>query len=125
MGDDEMSDEEISAGLRALSEAEFEELVARLAVVEAPRMFAVYEVAPDRSDVVAFGWGLAFATRAFFVGCRDARPTYASLGSPAALLRLFGRRRDLRLHWPVPDPDRAELAGWPADEELAAAVPGG
>ncbi|MGA8112438.1 MAG: hypothetical protein WCA46_02110 [Actinocatenispora sp.] len=115
--DAEMSDEEISAGLRALTEEEFARLLGRLAGWEVPRVFAVYEVAPDRSDVRAFGWGLAFETRAFFVGCLGEKSAYMSLSSAAQVVTMFGRRRELRLLWPVPNADRTAEAPWPADEE--------
>ena len=114
---DAVDDERIGDDLRALDEQQFGELVLRLGEKEAPRLFAVYEVAPDRSDVAAFGWGMSFATRAFFVRCGEERPAYVSMRSPETVRRLFGRRRDLRVCWPFVDPGRTADAPWPPDED--------
>ena len=118
---DEMTEEEISRELQGLSDDELAQLVINVAVHEAPRTFAVYEVAGDRGDLWAYGWGLAFATRAFFVGCTGERPMHVSVASADRVVQVFGRHRDLRLVW-LPS-DAAGVIPWPTDEcDLAGGV---
>ena len=111
---DEMTDEEITREMQSLTDDEMAQLVINVAVHDAPRTFAVYEVAPDRGDLWAFGWGLSFATRAFFVGCTGEKPTHASMSSADRVVQVFGRNRDLRLVW-LPS-DAGGAMPWPTDE---------
>lgn len=119
LGDDEFGDE-----LDELSEEQFDRMLVDLARLEVPRVFAVYEVAPGRCDVRAFGWGLEFDTRSFFLGCTEERTVYASMVSAQRVVERFGRCRDLRLLWPTADPARGFAAPWPADEEAEQLPPG-
>ncbi len=79
-----------------------EELV-ELCAVFAPRRFAACEVSADGSD----GWvvGLGLCTAEGGVMMSPAGGSLWSLSSPERVVRLLGRRRDVRLVWLDPHPD--------------------
>lgn len=101
-----------------MTEEEFASFLDELAADEAPRLVAVYDVAPDNSDAFVFGWGLVFESRVIMVHPGPGKPTYGSLGSLDRMLGVFGRGgRRLRVVQPRVDPDRPCEAQWPGDEE--------
>lgn len=77
----------------------------------APRRFAIFGVAPDRSDAGVLGWGLAFDEEAVFccdAGEGDELPRYFQCSSAEAVRELLAGRGEVRLGWADPPVDGSE-----------------
>lgn len=76
-----------------------EELIAEYisqTLADGPRRFALFGVAPDRSDAGLIGWGLAFEDEAVFCTTGNAVIRASSADSVHTLMRHHG---DTRLAW--------------------------
>lgn len=65
-------------------------------LAEGPRRFALFGVAPDRSDAGIIGWGLAFDDEAIFLTLGNAIIRAPSAESVHTMMR---HRGDTRLAW--------------------------
>ncbi|RZS39095.1 hypothetical protein EV193_104306 [Herbihabitans rhizosphaerae] len=89
-------------------EETLEDLLRLLSTRDAPRVFALCEVAPGWRQAGIYAWGMSFPDRALLWGTSE-RFTGSFNSAESALARL-GYGRDLRLIWPDFVPLRETLA---------------
>lgn len=92
--------------LAPIDEAVLAEYIEAMPTEFAPRRFAIFGVAPDRSDAGVLGWGLDFEGAAVFCYENGGEELSRQIhGSSAEQVRqLLARRGEVRLGWADPLP---------------------
>jgi hypothetical protein len=102
----------------AMEQQEFDELVAEMVAVEAPRLFAVVREYGERLDGELAAWGMAFDDHVEVVSIGGHRRM--SLCSPERAVFFFGLGPDVTAHliWVSPESyDGAHVSGVPQAEK--------